>query len=202
MCSDLAWLCCVLCTLTSLLTSLCLPVSQGAWGRVLCTCSSSVRNEQIAPGRRLPSAWEFRATVSGRSPLESRLPLRRHLEGYLLEWRRKLTLLGSILTRPEVWGLNPEFERAIKAVGSCCTLKPVVVFLGTREVFTPGRRCLEMETDGKRSQESEGRWGTSFSSCTGEFKFRVPPWSVSSSLAMPQVPIRLFPECNCILVLA
>lgn len=31
-----------------------------------------------------------------------------------MEWRRKLTLLGSILRRPEILDLNPEFERAIK----------------------------------------------------------------------------------------
>lgn len=104
-------------------------------GRVLCTCSSLVRNEPMSSGRCLPSAWEFRATVSGRSRLESRLPWRRHLEGYLLEWRRKLTLLGSILRRPEILGLNPEFERAIKTLGSRRGLKPVVVFFGTREVL-------------------------------------------------------------------
>lgn len=92
----------------------------------------------MAPGQCLPSAWEFRAIVSHSSRLDSRLPLRKHLEGagHLLEWRRKLTLLGSILRRHEIFlDLNPEFERAIKALGSCCCLKPVVVFLGTREVL-------------------------------------------------------------------
>lgn len=139
----------------------------------------------MAPGWRLPSAWEFRATVSHIA--NSRLPLRKHLEGagYLLEWRRKLTLLESILRRLEILGLNLEFEGAIKALGSCCRLNLWLSFLGLGRSFSPGQGCLEMDMNGKRSQESEGSWGTSFSSCTGEFRFLVPLCSVSSSLAMP-----------------